>query len=105
MKAFDAAFASLLISAAMVLPALAQAVDPLDEPCAVETVAPVPKKVTKRISLLENGDLGKYWYTWLKTSRKRNSDPSRVFTAEGSTLKVGECYDLKPSAGRIQLQS
>lgn len=89
MKAFDLALAAALFSVATTFPAFAQAVDPLDEPCAVETVAPVPKKVTKRICLLENGNLGKYWYTWLKMSRKRNSDPLHVFTAEGSTLKVG----------------
>ena len=63
-------------------------VDPLDAPCAVETVDPSPKKVTKRICLLENGDIGKYWYTWLKSSLKRNVDPDKVFTAEGTTLKV-----------------
>lgn len=62
--------------------------DPLDFPCAVETVDPAPKKVTKRIALLENGDIGKYWYTWLESTLKRNSDPQNVFTAEGTTLKV-----------------
>ncbi len=62
--------------------------DPLDFPCAVETVDPAPKKVTKRIALLENGDIGRYWYTWLKSTLKRNSDPQNVFTAEGTTLKV-----------------
>ena len=62
--------------------------DPLDVPGAVNEIAPAPKKVTKRISLLENGDIGKYWYTWLKGVQKRNSDPNGVFTAEGSTLKV-----------------
>lgn len=62
--------------------------DPLDAPGAVEAVDPAPKKVTKRISLLENGDIGKYWYTWLKSVQKRNADPNKVFTAEGNTLKV-----------------
>ena len=62
--------------------------DPLDFPCAVETVDPAPKKVTKRIALLENGDIGKYWYTWLKSTLKRKSDPQNVFTADGTTLKV-----------------
>ena len=62
--------------------------DPLDVPGAVEAADPSPKKVTKRICLLEKGDIGKYWYTWLLTHQKRNVDPDRVFTAEGTTLKV-----------------
>ena len=62
--------------------------DALDVPGAVDEVDPAPKKVTKRISLLENGDIGRYWYTWVQSVQKRNADPNRVFTAEGSTLKV-----------------
>ena len=62
--------------------------DPLDVPGAVEAVDPAPKKVTKRICLLENGDIGKYWYTWLKSHQRRNADLGKVFTAEDATLKV-----------------
>lgn len=62
--------------------------DALDEPAAVEEANPVPKKVTRRICLLEDGDIGKYWYTWLRSSRRRNCDTNGVFTAEGRTLKV-----------------
>ncbi len=62
--------------------------DPLDSPASVEAIDPTPKKVTKKINLLENGDLGRYWYTWLKSQRKRNVDPKQVFKAEGSVLKV-----------------
>ena len=46
-----------------------------------------PEKVSKRIELLENGDLSKHWYTWLK-GEGRDSDTNKVFTAEGSTLRV-----------------
>ena len=62
--------------------------DTLCTPGPVDAVDPAPKKVTRRISLLENGDIGKYWYTWLKKVQKRGEDPDRVFQAEGSTLKV-----------------
>lgn len=54
----------------------------------LEGVEPVPKKVTETIRLLENGDIGKHWYTWLKGSRMRNVDPLGVFSAEGAILKV-----------------
>lgn len=46
-----------------------------------------PEKVSKRIELLENGDLSKHWYTWLK-GEGRDSDTNKVFVAEGNTLKV-----------------
>lgn len=62
--------------------------DALDEPAAVEDANPASKRVTRRICLLENGDIGKYWYTWLKSARKRNCDTNGVFTAEGRTLMV-----------------
>lgn len=62
--------------------------NPMGEPCPVETRDPVPKKVTVRINLLENGDVHHYWYTWTKGVQKRNVDPTGVFTAEGNVLKV-----------------
>ena len=43
--------------------------------------------VKERIELLKDGDLSRHWYTWLK-GEGRDSDPKKVFTAEGSTLKV-----------------
>ena len=49
---------------------------------------PVQRPVTKTIRLLENGDIHRHWYTWLRSHRARNVDPNHVFTAEGSTLKV-----------------
>ena len=49
---------------------------------------PEPRPVTKTIRLLEDGDVNRHWYTWLRSQRARNADPDRVFTAEGSTLKV-----------------
>ena len=45
------------------------------------------EKVTKRIELLTDGNIAKHWYTWLK-GEGRDSDTNKVFTAEGSTLKV-----------------
>lgn len=48
---------------------------------------PVPAKVTERIELLKDGDISKHWYTWLK-GEGRDSDPKKVFAAEGNTLKV-----------------
>ena len=44
-------------------------------------------KVTEHIDLLTDGDLYKHWYTWLK-GEGRDSDPKKVFTAEGNVLKV-----------------
>ena len=58
--------------------------DTLSTPGPVEAADPVPKKVTRRICLLENGDLGRYWYTWVHKVQKRGEDPDKVFTAEGS---------------------
>ena len=49
---------------------------------------PEPRPVTETIRLLENGDINRHWYTWLRSRRARNVDPDHVFTAEGSTLKV-----------------
>ena len=49
---------------------------------------PEPRPVTKTVRLLENGDIHRHWYTWLRSQRARNVDPDHVFTAEGSTLKV-----------------
>jgi hypothetical protein len=49
---------------------------------------PEPRPVTETIRLLENGDINRHWYTWLRSQRARNVDPDHVFTAEGSTLKV-----------------
>ena len=48
---------------------------------------PDAEKVTERIELLTDGDIAKHWYTWLK-GEGRDSDTNKVFTAEGSTLKV-----------------
>ena len=62
--------------------------DTLSTPGPVEAADPVPKKVTRRICLLENGDLGRYWYTWVHKVQKRGEDPDKVFTAEGSTLRI-----------------
>ena len=45
------------------------------------------ENVKERIELLKDGDLSRHWYTWLK-GEGRDSDPKKVFTAEGSTLKV-----------------
>lgn len=45
------------------------------------------EKVTERIELLKDGDISKHWYVWLK-GEGRDSDPKKVFTAEGNTLKV-----------------
>lgn len=77
-----------IIGIAALCVALVAGADVLDTPCALETADPEPKAVTRRLPLLENGDLGRYWYTWLKKVQKRNVDPDRVFTAEGSTIKV-----------------
>ncbi len=60
-------------------------VDALNAPSA--TRDPVPEKVTERIELLKDGDISKHWYTWLK-GEGRDSDPKKVFTAEGNVLKV-----------------
>jgi len=49
---------------------------------------PEPRPVTQTISLLEDGNLSRHWYTWLLSQRARDVDPDHVFTAEGSTLKV-----------------
>ena len=49
---------------------------------------PEPRPVTQTIRLLEDGNIGRHWYTWLRSQRARDVDPDRVFTAEGSTLKV-----------------
>jgi hypothetical protein len=40
------------------------------------------------VELLEDGNISRHWYTWLRSQRARDVDPDRVFTAEGSTLKV-----------------
>ena len=45
------------------------------------------EKVTEHIDLLADGDISRHWYTWLK-GEGRDSDPKKVFTAEGSVLKV-----------------
>ena len=44
-------------------------------------------KVTEHIDLLKDGDLSRYWYTWLK-GEGRDSDPGKVFRAEGNVLRV-----------------
>ena len=62
--------------------------DPLDVPAAVDAEDPVPKTVTRRIELLKDGDLSRYWYTWLKKVQRRNADPEHVFVADGSTLRI-----------------
>ncbi len=62
--------------------------DPLDVPAAVDAEDPVPKTVTRRIELLKDGDLSRYWYTWLKKVQRRNDDPEHVFVADGSTLRI-----------------
>lgn len=49
---------------------------------------PTPQRVTRTIALLENGDLARHWYIYLHGPRVRDVDPKRVFTAEGSTVKV-----------------
>ena len=90
--------------------------DPLDVPGAVEAIDPAPKKVTKRICLLENGDLGKYWYTWLRSVKKRNAEArqclagSRLcrFRAKLRDTVPGLCYS-KPAkrnmGGRLLSES
>lgn len=65
--------------AATLLPASAATVEPLSSAEA--------EKVTERIELLTDGNITKHWYTWLK-GEGRDSDTNKVFTAEGSTLKV-----------------
>ena len=65
--------------AATLLPASAATVEPLS--------AAEAEKVTERIELLTDGNITKHWYTWLK-GEGRDSDTNKVFTAEGSTLKV-----------------
>lgn len=45
------------------------------------------EEVTERIELLKDGNISKHWYVWLKGDG-RDSDPNKVFTAEGGTLKV-----------------
>jgi len=49
---------------------------------------PEPIPVRTRIPLLEDGNLKRHWYTWLKGTRARDRDPKGVFSATGSVLKV-----------------
>ena len=81
-------FAGRAAAAALVLALAGCVCDDLATPGPVDADDPAPKKVTRRIKLLENGDIGKYWYTWLKGVQKRNEDPGRVFSAEGDVLKI-----------------
>jgi len=74
---------TLLVSAALVFDARVGAF--LADRMAAE--ASEAEKVTERIELLTDGDIAKNWYTWLK-GEGRDSDTNKVFTAEGSTLRV-----------------
>lgn len=78
MKMLTCSFLSGLFAATL-LPASAATVGPLS--------AAEAEKVTERIELLTDGNITKHWYTWLK-GEGRDSDTNKVFTAEGSTLKV-----------------
>ena len=78
MKMLTCSFLSGLFAATL-LPASAATVEPLSSAEA--------EKVTERIELLTDGNITKHWYTWLK-GEGRDSDTNKVFTAEGSTLKV-----------------
>ena len=78
MKMLTCSFLSGLFAATL-LPASAATVEPLS--------AAEAEKVTERIELLTDGNIAKHWYTWLK-GEGRASDTNKVFTAEGSTLKV-----------------
>lgn len=78
MKMLTCSFLSGLFAATL-LPARAATVGPLS--------AAEAEKVTERIELLTDGNIAKHWYTWLK-GEGRASDTNKVFTAEGSTLKV-----------------
>ena len=78
MKMLMCSFLSGLFAATL-LPASAATVGPLS--------AAEAEKVTERIELLTDGNIAKHWYTWLK-GEGRDSDTNKVFTADGSTLKV-----------------
>jgi len=78
MKMLTCSFLSGLFAATL-LPASAATVGPIS--------AAEAEKVTERIELLTDGNIAKHWYTWLK-GEGRDSDTNKVFTAEGSTLKV-----------------
>lgn len=78
MKKLACSFLSGLFAATL-LPASAATVEPLS--------AAEAEKVTERIELLTDGNITKHWYTWLK-GEGRDSDTNKVFTADGSTLKV-----------------
>ena len=78
MKMLTCSFLSGLFAATL-LPVGAATVEPLS--------AAEAEKVTERIELLTDGNIAKHWYTWLK-GEGRASDTNKVFTAEGSTLKV-----------------
>ena len=78
MKMLACSFLSGLFAATL-LPVGAATVEPLS--------AAEAEKVTERIELLTDGNIAKHWYTWLK-GEGRASDTNKVFTAEGSTLKV-----------------
>ena len=78
MKMLTCSFLSGLFAATL-LPASAATVGPIS--------AAEAEKVTERIELLTDGNIAKHWYTWLK-GEGRASDTNKVFTAEGSTLKV-----------------
>lgn len=78
MKKLACSFLLGLFAATLLL-ASAATVEPLS--------AAEAEKVTERIELLTDGNIAKHWYTWLK-GEGRDSDTNKVFTAEGSTLKV-----------------
>ena len=86
MKVKECAKAAALAAAVVVMGGCCP--DKICCPGPVDAADPVPKKVTRTICLLEDGDIGKYWYTWVKKVQKRGEDPEKVFTAEGRTLKV-----------------
>ena len=78
MKMLTCSFLSGLFAATL-FSASAATVEPLS--------AAEAEKVTERIELLTDGNIAKHWYTWLK-GEGRDSDTNKVFTADGSTLKV-----------------
>ncbi|MBQ2629758.1 MAG: DUF1080 domain-containing protein, partial [Kiritimatiellae bacterium] len=86
MKVKECAKAAALAAAVVVMGGCCS--DKICCPGPVDAADPAPKKVTRTICLLEDGDIGKYWYTWVKKVQKRGEDPEKVFTAEGRTLKV-----------------